>query len=75
MLVKTPAMKLGVDIRDAETRDGFLILSGAANAMPCTVEMSGRELWSLTGRLLRPAVIALMLKSIFLSTGKQTDRN
>ena len=45
MLVRTPAIKLGVEIRDAKTEDGFLILSGAANAMPCTVEMSGKELW------------------------------
>jgi hypothetical protein len=65
MLVRTPAIKLGVEIRDAKTEDGFLILSGAANAMPCTVEMSGKELWSLTGRLFRPAVIGLMIKSLF----------
>ncbi len=65
MLVKTPAIKLGVEIRSAKTKDGFLILSGAANAMPCTVEMSGRELWSLSGRLLRPSVIGIMIKSLF----------
>ena len=67
MLVKTPAIKLGVEIRGAKTEDGFLILSGVANAMPCTVELGGKELWSLTGRLLRPSVIGLMLKSLFRS--------
>ncbi len=67
MLVKTPAIKLGVEIRDAKTEDGFLVLSGAANAMPCTIEMSGKELWSLTGHLLRLAVIVLMFKSLFSS--------
>ena len=65
MLVKTPAIKLGVEIRDAKTEDGFLVLSGAANAMPCTVEIGGKELWALAGRLLRPSVIGLMLKSLF----------
>ena len=67
MLVKTPAIKLSVEIRETKTEDGFLILSGAANAMPCSVEMSPKELWSLTGKLLRPSVIGLMFKSLFVS--------
>jgi len=67
MLVKTPAMKLPVDVRSAKTEDDILILSGAANAMPCTVEITGKELWSLTGHILRPSVIGLMLKTLFAS--------
>jgi hypothetical protein len=70
MLVKTPAVKLGVDIREVKTQKGYVILTGAANAMPCTVELTGEELWSLTGRLLRPAVLALMFRSILAPTKK-----
>lgn len=64
MLVKTPAIKLGVEIRKSKIENGVLILSGVANAMPCTVEIGGKELWSLTGRMLRPSVIWLMLKAL-----------
>ena len=65
MLVSTPAIKLGVEVRKVETRDGKLVLSGVANAMPCTVEMDGPELLSLAGRMMRPAVIGIMLRAIF----------
>lgn len=65
MLVKTPAIKLGVEIRGAKTEDNLLVLSGVANAMPCTIEIGGKELWALTARLLRPSVIGLMLTSLF----------
>jgi hypothetical protein len=67
MLVKTPAIKLGVEVRETTVKDGRVILSGVANAMPCSVEIRGRELWTLTGRLLRPAVIGLMLRALFKS--------
>lgn len=65
MLVKTPAIKLGVEVRDSRVEDGRLILSGVANAMPCTVEIGGKELIRLAGRLMRPAVIGLVLRSLF----------
>jgi len=70
MLVKTPAMRLGVEIRGSRTENGLLILSGVANVMPCTIEMEGRELWSLAARLLRPSIIGLMLKSLFVHPRK-----
>lgn len=70
MLVKTPAIKLGVEIRAFKIEDDTLILSGVANAMPCTVEIGGKELWSLTGRMLRPSVIWLMLKALLPKSGK-----
>lgn len=65
MLVKTPAIKLGVEIRETRTEDGRLVMAGVANAMPCTVEIGGREAWKLLGRMLRPSVIGFMLKSAF----------
>lgn len=65
MLVKTPAIKLGVEIRDSHIADGKIILSGVANVMPCTVEIDGPELLQLARRLMRPAVIALALRALF----------
>ena len=65
MLVKTPAIKLGVEVRDSRVEDGRLVLSGVANAMPCTVEIGGKELIRLATKLMRPAVIGLVLRSIF----------
>ncbi len=65
MLVKTPAIKLGVEVRESRVEDGRLILTGVANAMPCTVEIGGKELMRLAGKLMRPAVVALALRSMF----------
>lgn len=65
MLVKTPAIKLGVEVRDSRVEDGRLVLAGVANAMPCTVEIGGKELVRLAGKLMRPAVVALALRALF----------
>ena len=65
MLVKTPTIKLGVEVRDSRVEDGRLVLSGVANAIPCTVEIGGKELIRLAAKLMRPAVIGLVLRSIF----------
>ena len=70
MLVKTPAIRLGVEIRKSKIEGDALILSGVANAMQCTVEIGGKELWSLTGRMLRPSVIWLMLKALLPESAK-----
>ena len=70
MLVKTPAMKLGVEVRESKTEDGRLILSGVANAMPCTVEIGGDELVRLMGQFIRPAVMGLIKKSMYSSKPK-----
>jgi len=67
MLVKTPAIKLGVEVRSTKTEDGRLVLTGVANAMPCTVEIAGPEMVRLFGRMLRPGVIALFVRSLFKS--------
>ena len=64
MLVKTPAIKLGVEIREAKAELDKIVLAGVANAMPCTVEVSGREAWRLLGRMIRFSIFRLMLKSI-----------
>ena len=64
MLVKTPAIKLGVEVRESRVEDGRLILAGVANAMPCTVEIGGKKLVRLAGKLMRPAVVALALRSM-----------
>lgn len=64
MLVKTPALKLGVEIRSMAIEEGRLVLNGVANAMPCNVEISGPEMVRLFGRMLRPAIIGLFLKSL-----------
>lgn len=64
MLVKTPAIKLGVEVRESRVEDGRLILAGVANAMPCTVEIGGKELVRMAGKLMRPAVVALALRSM-----------
>ena len=70
MLVKTPAIKLGVEVRKVEARDGRLVLSGVTSAMPCTVEMDGPELLSLAGRMMRPAVIGIVLRALFSRRNK-----
>lgn len=65
MLVKTPAIKLGVEVRETKVEDGAVILSGVANVMPCTVVIGGDELVSITRHLLKPAVIGLFLRALF----------
>ena len=52
-------------MRDSRVEDGRLVLSGVANAMPCTVEIGDKELVRIAGRLLKPAVIGLFFKGLF----------
>lgn len=65
MLVKTPAIKLGVEIRESKVEDGKVVLSGVANVMPCTVEMDGPELLQMARHFLRPSVISLLVRAMF----------
>jgi len=65
MLFRTPVIDVGFEIRDSKIEDDRLILTGVATAMPCTVEIRGAELLMLAGRLMRPSVIWLMLKTRF----------
>lgn len=54
MLVKTPAMKLGVEVRDIEIKKNRLEMKGVANAMSCTVEMGGPEIRHLAAMVFHP---------------------
>lgn len=65
MLVKTPAIKLGVEVREVSVEGDHLVLKGVANAMPCTVEIGGTEMVRLFGRVLRPSTAWLFLRSLF----------
>lgn len=65
MLVKTPAIRLGVEIRDSKTEDGKLILSGVANAMPCSVEMNGPEIRRMVRMLFHPKRIFKIVGLLF----------
>lgn len=65
MLVKTPAIKLAVEIRQVETAAGRIVFKGVANAMPCTVEMTPSELLVLARSALRPAILKLLIGVLF----------
>lgn len=65
MLVRTPAIRLAVEIRSTETTADRIVFKGVANAMPCSVEMTGGELLALAGFTLRPAVLKLILAGLF----------
>ena len=67
MLVKTPAMKLGVEVREIKTEDGKLIMKGVATSMPCTVEIGGPELRYLALKILSPRIIFKVIGLMFKS--------
>ena len=64
MLVKTPAIKLAVEIRDAAVEGDRLALGGVANNMPCSVQISASEIKALARLLLRGPVIRFLLRSM-----------
>lgn len=70
MLVKTPAMKLGVEIRDMNTEDGRLVMKGVANAMPCTVEMGGPEVRQMAAMVFHPKRVFHILPLMFARKNK-----
>ena len=65
MLVKTPAIKLAVEIRSAQIEDDRLTLGGVANNMPCSVQIAAAEMGALAWLLLRPQVLAFAVRSTF----------
>lgn len=65
MIVKTPAVKLAVEVRDAGLSEGRIALTGVAGAMPCTVELKPDEVFALAGFMLRPAILGLLVRSLF----------
>jgi hypothetical protein len=72
MLVKTPAIKLGVEIREAAVAGDRIAFTGVAGAMPCTVEVTPREVFALAGHLCRPKLLRLMLRGLFPSRKEHT---
>lgn len=70
MLVKTPAMKLGVEVRSMETVDGVLVMKGVANAMPCTVEIAGPEIRQLAAMVFHPKRAFKVLSLMFMRATK-----
>lgn len=64
MLVRTPAMKLAVEIRGIGAKDGKVELTGVTGAMPCSVEMAPAEVLAIARGALKPAVLRLMLRAL-----------
>lgn len=64
MLVKTPGIKLAVEIRSAQVEDDRLILAGVANNMPCSVQISGDDLRAVARMMLRGRVLSFALRSL-----------
>jgi hypothetical protein len=65
MIVKTPAVKLAVEVREAALAGERIALTGVAGAMPCTVELSCREIFALAGLMLNPVIMAALFRSLF----------
>lgn len=55
-------IRLGVEVRERIAGDERLVLSGVANAMPCTVGFGGHEHVRLMGKVIRRAGIGLVVK-------------
>lgn len=70
MLVKTPAMKLGVEVRDMEIVEGRLVMKGVANAMQCTVEIGGPEVRQLAAMVFHPKRAFKVLSLMFTRANK-----
>jgi len=71
MLVKTPAMKLGLELRELKTEDERLILKGVAGAMPCSVELGGAEVRRLAAMILNPKNLIKILRLMFARTKEE----
>lgn len=72
MLVKTPAIKLAVEIREVGVAGERITFSGVANAMPCTVEMSPAEMLVLARSAMRPAILKMLVAALFKSRKPET---
>jgi hypothetical protein len=69
MLVKTPAIKLAVEIRSTEVEGDRLTLKGVANNMPCSVQIGAGELRLLARLMLRRPVLSFALHSLIRRGG------
>lgn len=64
MLVRTPAMKLAVEIRSAGTADGRIRLEGVANSMPCSVEIGAAEALGIVRAAMKRDVLRLLARAL-----------
>ncbi len=62
MRVKTPAMKLDVQLENARSQGGELQLTGLAGLLPCEVTLAPAELRRVLALVMRPSILALLLK-------------
>lgn len=62
MLVKSPAVKLAVEIRAVDFSGGRVVLTGVAGAMPCTVEIAPAEARAILGMMLHPSRVLRALR-------------
>ena len=62
MRVKTPAMKLDVQLENACNRGGELHFTGLAGLLPCEVTLAPAELRRVLAMVLRPSILGLLLR-------------
>ena len=62
MRVKTPAMKLDVQLENARSQGGELQFTGLAGLLPCEVTLAPAELRRVLALVMRPSILALLLK-------------
>ena len=62
MLVKSPAVKLAVEIRAMDFSGERVALSGVAGAMPCTVEIAPAEARAILKMMLHPRRLPAALR-------------
>lgn len=65
MLVKSPAVKLAVEIRAMDFTGERVSLTGVAGAMPCTVEIAPAEARAILKMMLHPGRILGALRFLF----------
>ena len=53
MIVKTPAVRLAVELRNASIDGGRMRVEGVANMMPCSVELRPEELRAIAAVAIR----------------------
>lgn len=63
MRVVTPAMKLEVEIEQADLKEGRLVLTGLAGFLPCETSLGAAEVRGLLRKVLRPAVLWWLLSA------------
>ncbi|HEY1127787.1 MAG TPA: hypothetical protein VGF12_00140 [Roseateles sp.] len=74
MRVNTLSMKLNVRIEEAAVKEGAIVMSGFAGAMPCETVVAADEAAHMLRLCLKPAIIKLVLKAFFTrATPKASD--